>query len=71
MEGTYHNRFLRDFKPFQADPQAEDLDDSDFIRYWRRERLHGVHQGALHANIMTLCMWHLYKCLHDEVRCDA
>ena len=36
-------------------------------RIGRREGLHVVHQGVPHANIMTLCMWHVYKCLHDEV----
>ena len=26
-----------------------------------------VHQGVPHANITTLCMWHVYKCPHEEV----
>ena len=35
--GQFRADFLRDFKPFQAVPHAEGLDDSDFIENWTSE----------------------------------
>ena len=62
---------LRNSPPFHAGPHAEGFDISDFFDLGHREGLHVAHQGVLHANVVTLRMWHIKECRMPASRSSA
>ena len=62
---------LRISPMFQAEPHAEGFDNSEFFEVGRREGLHVAHQGVPHANVETLCMWHIKGCRMPTSRGSA